>query len=175
MVERNLLQSLNDAQKIEILRKNWFSHDARWQYATFLELGFEKGNKLNYKVSNQIGKVIMHRLMNALNMSSIQTIEEFQAILEAAMDLYYPSPQFIYYFKRESNTSLLGVMKFCSIYENVQKVGISDQYKCACIAMHSGWFEALGIKVMEELKKSLKEGDEFCEFYLRIKKFGDSL
>ncbi|MFX1507115.1 MAG: hypothetical protein ACFFDC_13630 [Promethearchaeota archaeon] len=174
MTEKDLLKSLTETQKIDILRKNWFSHDARWQYATFLELGVEKGNELNYKVSNQIGKVIMHRLMNALNMDSIRTIEEFQAILEAAMDLYYPSPQFVYHFKRRNDISLLGIMEFCSIYENVQKAGISDQYKCACFAMHSGWFEALGIEVLEELKKSLKDGDGLCEFHLTIKKFSDS-
>lgn len=175
LVEKNLLQSLTDPQKIEILRKNWFSHDARWQYTTFLELGVKKGNELNYKVSKQIGKVIMYRLMNALKISSIQTIEEFQAILKAAMDLYYPSPQFIYSFKREANTTLLAIMNFCSIYENVKKAGISEQYKCACFAMHSGWFEALGIEVMEELKKSLKEGNEYCEFHLKIKKFSNNL
>lgn len=171
MIERNLLNSLTEAKKIEILRKNWFSHDARWQYATFLELGIEKGNELNYKVSNQIGRVIMHRLMNALKISSIQTLEEFRAILKAAMDLYYPSPQFIYDFTPETETSLLAIMKFCSIYENVKKAGIADQYKCACFAMHSGWFEALGIEVKEELTKSLKKGDEFCEFHLNVKKF----
>lgn len=45
--------SLTPEEQIKFLRKNWLSHDARWQYATFQELGIEKGNKLNQDVSFQ--------------------------------------------------------------------------------------------------------------------------
>ncbi len=171
MVERDLLSSLTTDQKIEILRKNWMSHDARWQYATFQELGIEKGNKLNQDVGRQMGKVVTHRLMNALGISHVNTIEKFQAICEAIMELCYPAPRFIYHFERKSDTSLYAVMEYCSIYENVKKAGIADQYDCACFAMHAGWCDALGIEAEEEISKSLKKGDEFCEFIFKVKKF----
>ncbi len=174
MAKHNLLSSLTTDQQIEILRKNWMSHDARWQYATFQELGIEKGNKLNQDVSRQMGKVIMYRLMNALGISNVKTIEEFKDICEVIMELCHPAPRFVYHFERKSDTSLLAIMEYCSIYENVKKAGIEDQYECACFAMHSGWCEAINIKAEEEIRKSLNRGDEFCEFIFKVKKFSSS-
>ncbi|MFX0093242.1 MAG: DUF6125 family protein [Candidatus Hodarchaeota archaeon] len=171
MVKRNLLSSLTKDQQIDILRKNWISHDARWQYATFLELGIDKGNKLNQDISYQMGKVVTYRLMNALGISQIGDIEELQAFMEATMELYYPAPGFIYHFERTSNTSLHAIMEYCGIFENVKKAGIADQYECACISMHSGWLKALNIEGKEERTKCLKKGDEFCEFIFKVDSF----
>ncbi|MFX0126328.1 MAG: hypothetical protein ACFFAE_22090 [Candidatus Hodarchaeota archaeon] len=163
--------SLTPEQQIKMLRKNWMSHDARWQYATFQELGIEKGNKLNQDVSFQMGKVITYRVMNALGISHINTIEELKAIFDTIMELCYPAPSFIYHFLYKSDKSLLAVMEYCSIYENVNKAGIADQYQCACTNMHSGWCEALGIEAEEQITKSLKNSDEVCEFIFKVTKF----
>lgn len=62
-------------------------------------------------------------------------------------------------------------MEHCSIYENVRKAGIADQYQCACINMHAGWCEALDIEAEEEITKSLKKGDEFCKFIFKVNRF----
>lgn len=86
----NLLSSIKNEQQVEILRKTWISHDARWQMAVFLECGWEKGNKLNQEVMRDIGKGMMHRVMKALGISQVKNVEELQAVCSAAMDLYYP-------------------------------------------------------------------------------------
>ncbi|MFX0125017.1 MAG: L-2-amino-thiazoline-4-carboxylic acid hydrolase [Candidatus Hodarchaeota archaeon] len=171
MSEDNFLSSLTPNQQINMLRKNWMSHDARWQYSTFQELGIEKGNKLNHDVSHQMGKVITYRLLNAMGISQVNTIEEMQTIFNTIMELCYPPPRFIYHFEQKSDSSLLAIMEYCSIYENVKKAGIADQYECACSAMHSGWCEAMKIEAKEEITKSLKKGDEFCEFIFTVNKF----
>ncbi|UCG00686.1 MAG: L-2-amino-thiazoline-4-carboxylic acid hydrolase [Candidatus Heimdallarchaeota archaeon] len=171
MSEINLLSSLSNDQQIEILRKNWMSHDARWQYVTFQELGIEKGNKLNQDVSHQMGKVITYRLLNALGISQVNTIKEMQTIFHTIMELCYPAPRFIYHFEQKSDSSLLAVMEYCTIYENVKKAGIADQYECACSAMHLGWCEAMKIDAEEKITRSLKKGDDFCEFIFKVNKF----
>lgn len=167
--EKNLLSTLTPDQRIEILRRNWMSHDARWQYATFQELGVEKGNELNHTVSKQMGRTVMYRLMNALEIARVRSIEELKAICEVTMDLYYPPPRFVYHFDLVSENTLFAVMEHCTIYENVKRAGMADLYECACVAMHAGWFEALDIEVEEKLTKSLKNGDERCEFLFKIK------
>ncbi len=63
-VKANLLSSVNNEKKIEILRKNWMSHEARYQMAIVRELGWEKANNINKTVIYEIGKVMMYRLMN---------------------------------------------------------------------------------------------------------------
>jgi len=166
----DLLSSVSVGQRIEILRKNWLSHDARWQMAVFQELGWEKGNKLNQVVAREMGKVAMYRLMKSLEISQVKNVEELEAVCLAAMSLYHPPPAFVYHFECLSNTSFLGVMEKCGIYENVKKAGVSDAYECGCFAMRFGWYEALGMEVEEELLKCLKWGDKACEIVIRVNK-----
>jgi hypothetical protein len=166
----SLLSSVTVGQRIEILRKNWMSHEARWQIAVFQEFGWEKGNKINQAIAREMGKVAMYRLMKALGVSQVKNVEELEAVCLAAMGLYYPPPAFVYHFERLSNTSFLGVMEKCGIYENVKKAGVSDAYECGCFAMRSGWYEALGMEVEEELLKCLKWGDNACEIVIRVSK-----
>jgi hypothetical protein len=118
-----------------------------------------------------MGKVMMHRLMNALGNPEVKNIEELEAVCSAAMNLYYPPPTFVYRFERLSNTSLLGVIEKCAILENVKKAGVTDFYECGCFAMRSGWYEALGAEVKEELGKCLKRGDKTCEIVLKVNKW----
>ena len=167
----DLLSTISDKQRIEILRKNWMSHEARWQMAAFEAMGWEKGNALNQTIIREMGKVMMHRLMNALGNPEVKNVEELDAVCSAAMDLYYPPPTFVYHFDRLSETSLLGVIEKCAILENVKKAGVTDFYECGCFAMRSGWYEALGVEAKEELGKCLKRGDETCEIVLKVNKW----
>jgi hypothetical protein len=50
-----------------------------------------------------MGKVMMYRLMNALGISQVKSVEELEAICLAAMRLYYPPPFFVYQFERLSD------------------------------------------------------------------------
>lgn len=168
MVKSKLLSSIPVEKRIEAILKCWMSHDARWQFFTFQELGIEKGNELNQRVSHEIGKIMMHRALNALEITHVTTIEELQAILEAVMELYYPSSNFLYHFEQKSDATLRAIMEYCSIYENVKKAGIADQYECGCVAVHSGWFEAMGIEGEREMQECLKNSDKHCEFLFRV-------
>ena len=165
----NFLSLINDQQKIEILRKNWMSHEARYQMAIVRELGWEKANNINKTVIYEMGKVMMYRLMNVLGISHVDNIDDFKDICLTAQEFYYPPPIFSVHFNRESDTSLSGSVKKCGIIENVKRLGVSDQYQCGYFAMRSGWYKALGVKVKEELLTSLKDGDGICKIKLIVK------
>ena len=167
----DLLSKISDEQKIEILRKNWISHDARSQMAIVRELGWDMGNKLNKSIISDMGKVMMYRLMNALGISKVKNIDELQAICFTAALFYYPPPNMIYHFERDSEKSLIAFIEKCGAYENIKKIGVSDQYECGCFAMRSGWYKALGVKVKEQLLKCLKNGDKVCKIVLNVKKW----
>jgi hypothetical protein len=167
----DLLSTIADEERIEILRRNWMSHEARWQMAVFEALGWEKGNQLNHTIIREMGKVMMHRLMNALGNLEVKNVEELDAVCSAAMDLYYPPPTFVYHFERVSEKSLLGVIEKCAILENVKKAGVADFYECGCFALRSRWYEALNMEAEEQLGKCLKRGDKTCEIVLKVNKW----
>ena len=52
-----LLSSISLNQKFEMISKNWLSHDARWQIGTVKYLGWDKGNKLNQDITQEMGKI----------------------------------------------------------------------------------------------------------------------
>ena len=167
----NLLSSVNNEKKIEILRKNWMSHEARYQMAIVQELGWERANDINKSVIYKMGKLMMYRLMNTLEISHIDNIDDFKDICLTAQEFYYPPPIFSVYLNRESDTSLSGTVEKCGTIDNVKRLGVLDQYECGCFAMRSGWYKALGMDVEEKLGNCIKNGDNACEITLRVKKW----
>ncbi len=160
---------LTAGQQAEILRKNWQSHDARWQMAVFQEFGWEAGNHLNKEVGKQMGKVAMHRLMKRLGVTGVRNLHELRQICEVAMEVFFPLPDFEYHFDYISDTKLVGTIRRCTSYDNVRRVGVEKYYECGCFAMRAGWYEALGVNVEETASKCLMHGDDRCEINLYVK------
>lgn len=169
--EGDLLSSINDKERIEILRKNWMSQDARCQMGIVQEFGWEKGNKLNKAIISDMGKVMMYRLMNALEIKDVKDINELYNICYAAVKFYYPPPAMMYKFYIISDLEMLGVIEKCSVIENVKKIGVEEDYECGCFSMRSGWYKALGVKIQETCKSCIKDGDNECKIILKVKKW----
>ncbi|MFX1457678.1 MAG: hypothetical protein ACFFDB_20110 [Promethearchaeota archaeon] len=165
---RDLLNKITDEEKIEILRKNWMSHDARAQMAIVREFGWQKGNKLNKSIIHEMGKVMMHRFMNAVSIESVSNIEELYGVCAAAMELYYPPPYSYYKFQKISDNELMGIVEKCPIIDNVKKLGVSDLYECGCFALRSGWYKALRVPIEESALSCIKKGDENCQILLKV-------
>ncbi len=173
--DSKILSKLNDKQRIEILRKNWMSQDSKCQMAIVKEFGWEKGNKLNKKIIKEMGKVMMFRLMNALNIKQVLNISDLMDLCYCAMNFYYPPPTFSYYFKIESETSALGVVKQCGIMEGINQLGIADKYECGCFSMRSGWYQALGIEVKETCLSCIKNRDIECRIEVKVNRWSKSI
>jgi hypothetical protein len=165
----NLLDSLSDKKRIEILRKNWMSHDARSQMAIVREFGWEKGNKLNKKIIAEMGKVMMYRFVNALTFSNVKNVQHLHDVCIAVMEFYYPPPSMSYEFQKVSDNELLGIVKQCAVIEQVKRIGMEKFYECGCFAMRSGWYKALGVDVKEECLSCMKNGDNECKILLKVK------
>ncbi|MFX1322952.1 MAG: hypothetical protein ACFFAQ_15045 [Promethearchaeota archaeon] len=172
MIERvNLIGSLSNETKLEILRKNWMSHDARAQMAIVREFGWEKGNKLNKMIILEMGNVMMFRLINALNLPKVEDVNDLFNICLTAMEFYYPPPAMSYRFEYISENELLGIVEKCSVIEQVKKLRVSDYYECGCFSMRSGWYKALNVDVEEECLSCIKDGDNQCRIALKVKRW----
>jgi hypothetical protein len=168
MKEINLLSSVTNEQRIKILQKNWLSLEARWQMAVFREWGWEKGNQLNKEIIREMGKVMIFRLMKVLGISEVKSMVKLLAICSATIDFYYPPQTLVFHFEPTSETTALGVVEHCGIYENVKRARVSNYYECGCFALRSGWYEALEIEAEEKLSKCFKNGDNCCEILLKV-------
>ena len=165
----SLLNSISNEKKIEILRKNWTSHDARWEMGVVREFGWEKGNKLNKEIIGEMGKVMMYRLVNALNFPKVKNIDDLILICSTTVEFYYPPPNMSYEFEKISENEALAIVKKCPIIEQVKKIGVTEFYECACLSMRAGWYKALGLKVKEELLTCIKNDEEVCNIKLSTK------
>ncbi|MFX0043764.1 MAG: hypothetical protein ACFE8L_12705 [Candidatus Hodarchaeota archaeon] len=167
----NLINSLSNETKIEILRKNWMSHDARAQMAIVREFGWEKGNQLNKMIIFEMGKVMMFRLINALNLPKVKDVNDLFNICLTAMEFYYPPPSMSYKFEYVSENELLGIVEKCSVIEQVKKLRVLDHYECGCFSMRSGWYKALNVDIEEVCLSCIKDGDNQCRVALKVKKW----
>ncbi|OLS12756.1 MAG: hypothetical protein RBG13Loki_3646 [Promethearchaeota archaeon CR_4] len=111
----------------------------------------------------------MLRLMKHLGVTGVQDIHEFRRFSEIAISIFYPWPDFDYHFEQLSDSTLVAIVRWCAICENVKRGGVAKFYECGCIAMLSGWYEALGVDTEVTVDKSLKTGDDKCEFYFHVK------
>lgn len=168
---KNFTGQIPDKKKIEILRKNWMSHDAKSQMTIVREFGWDKGNKINKQVIQEMGKTMMQRLLNTLEIKKITNMTDLLNFCYTAMNLYYPPPSMVYELKKLSETEAIGKITKCQAIEQVKSLNVENFYECGCHSMRAGWYKAMGAKVQEECLTCIKNGDEFCTIRLNVKRF----
>ena len=110
---KNFTGQIPDKKKIEIIRKNWMSHDAKSQMTIVREFGWEKGNKINKQVIQEMGKTMMQRLLNTLEIKKVTNMTDLLNYCYTAMNLYYPPPSMVYELKKLSETEAIGKITKC--------------------------------------------------------------
>ncbi|MFX1258821.1 MAG: hypothetical protein ACFFAN_13250 [Promethearchaeota archaeon] len=165
------ISSISDENKIDFLRKNWFSHDARWQMEVVKNFGWEAGNKMNQAVIKDIGKVMMFRMMKIQGISEVSHINELRNLMLSIATLNFPPPINVYQLDRVSNSSLCVKCQKCSTHDNVKKVGATKFYECGCFSIRKGFCDALNLTLEQELESCLMNGDEECKIILKIKEW----
>lgn len=163
--------SLNDDVSIDFLRKNWLSHDARWQMEVVRNFGWEAGNKINKAVIKDIGKVMMFRMKKILGITEVKNFEQLHDLILSIVTLNFPPPENVYQFERVSNSTLCLKCQKCSTHDNVKKVRATKLYECGCFSLREGFFSALNLTLEQELESSLMRGDKECKIFLNIKEW----
>jgi len=156
-------------KRIEMLERNWLSHNALWQMSAALIFGWDAGNQLNQKVTRDMGKIMMHRLMNSLGNSRVKNIKELRDILVAIISLNWSDAMNKNRMETKSENLIYFEMNNCVTYDNISKVNATDKYECECFALRSGFCDALKLEVSQECKKYLMKGNEKCEIVLSVK------
>jgi hypothetical protein len=145
-----LRSHLPTEEREDLIRRCWYSHDARWYMAVAEEFGLEAGNRLNRRVCRALGKAEMRRLIRALGIGAPKTMQELVQVIEAAFRFFAPPPLTQLEIRVVDDHSYATWMKRCFIHDNIKEAGIAAFYVCAALDRIQGWHEALGLPLAEE-------------------------
>ena len=159
---------LRPEQKEKILRDMWILHDGRWLLKSIQEVGLDAATRLNLAVTKSFAKTEIKRLTAETDCGEIKNIEDLEALLAIAADLYFPE-EHEYEFKILDNTSLLGHVLQCYVYKNVSAAGNIEIHQCAAKPRFESWVKALGLEGEIIAEKNTNNCNGTCEIIFRIR------
>jgi hypothetical protein len=139
----------DDAQK-DLLRRCWYSHDARWFMSVVEEVGLEAANRLNRRVCRALGEAEMRRFAASLDITTPTTVQQLVEVVDEAMRFFVPAPltMFDTWVIDERSDGIW--IRHCFIYDNVIRAGIASSYTCAAFDRVQGWHDALNLPLVED-------------------------
>jgi hypothetical protein len=139
-----LLGRLSPPEREALLVKCWMSHDARWFMAVAREFGMEVANRLNQIAAHEVGKAEAQRLVRALGLGPVASVDDYLLAQELFIGLLGPD--------------LLDY--------RVTKVGDN----CGIFARLTGWVDALGLayETSPPLGKCLKARGRECGYTITL-------
>lgn len=152
---------------IELLNKNWMTHDGMWFYHCLQEFGIEKANSLNKAAISTLAPIEMARLKKFLGMEKepIETFDSFQCFFEKANELFIPDFMNAEMSFPETNRMHWAFKPYqCFAYKGMVKAGVIDNYECGVIFRIECWINGLGLNytIHPKITKCLMLTDGNC-------------
>lgn len=147
--------SLSAVQREELLRRSWMATDGLWFYQTAQAKGIDAANETNIQVVREFGRQEMRRLMRALDITTVETGEQYHQLFRIAVELYIGS-LLETQESVEGSTHHITVTK-CFAYTGAKKAGIDKVYHCGPGERLTGWLQAM------QLPAELEPGVGLCQ------------
>ena len=165
----HILSALSREEREALLIKCWMSHDARWFMAVAQAFGLEAAGRLNQVASHEEGKVEARRLMRALGLPTVATLEDYLLLQETIIGLLGPE-LLDYQVVSNGDDSFEVRIQRCFAHENVARAGVADTYECGIFARVTGWLEAAGLKyeMTPQLGKCQKAAGRECVYSFKL-------
>lgn len=170
---QDLLRRLSPSEREALLIKCWMSHDARWFMAVAREYGMEVTNRLNRIAAHEIGKVEARRIVSALELPPVETLEDYLLAQEVLISLL--GPELLDYRVIKVGDSAYQVhVRRCFAHDNAARAGVADDLECGIFARVTGWLEALGLayETSPPLGKCLKARGQECVYTITLRQAG---
>src|SRR3972149_2641335 len=140
-----ILATLSRKEREALLIKCWMSHDARWFMAVAQAFGLEAASRLNQAASHEEGKGEARRVMRALQLPPVTTVEDYLLLHETIIGLLGPE-LLDYQVVSTGDDSFQVRIQRCFAHENVTRAGVADVYECGIFSRVTGWLHASGLK-----------------------------
>jgi hypothetical protein len=160
---------MNSTEKknlIELLNKNWMTHDGMWFYHCLQEFGIEKTNKLNKAAISTLAPIEIKRLKKFLGVEkeSIKTFDTFQRFFKSAKELFIPDfMNAVLSFPEKNRMHWEFMPNNCFAYKGMVAANVIEHYDCGVIFRIECWIRSLGIEYTLNPKISkclmLKDGN----------------
>ena len=163
------LRRLAPAEREALLVKCWMSHDARWFMAVAREYGMEVANRLNQTAAHGVGKAEAQRLVRALGLPPVKTVDDYVLAQEVFISLLGPDLLDYGVSKVGDNAFRVDVER-CFAHDNATRAGISNTFECGIFARLTGWLDALGLayETSPPLGKCLKARGRECGYTITL-------
>ncbi|MBI4638417.1 MAG: hypothetical protein HY727_18925 [Candidatus Rokubacteria bacterium] len=165
----DMLRQLTPREREALLVKCWMSHDARWFMAVARECGMEVANRLNRIAAHELGRVEAQRIVRALGLSPVASLDDYLLVQEVLIGLL--GPDLLDYGVSKVNDHAYRVqVRRCFAHENAERAGIADQLKCGIFARVTGWLDGVGLahEALPPLGKCLKAQRRECEHTITL-------
>jgi len=139
-----LLGRLSPSDREALLIKNWMSHDARWFMAVAAEFGLQVTNHLNQRAAHELGTVEARRIVRALGLPPVTTLDDYLLVQEVLIGLLGPDLLDYRVTKAGDNAFRIHVGR-CFAHDNAARAGVAGGLACGIFARVTGWLEALGL------------------------------
>jgi len=166
----------HDIKKIvELLNKNWMTHDGMWFYRCLQEFGIEKTNQLNKAAIASLAPIEIKRLQKHLGKEylSVETFDAFQQFFYSAKELFIPDFMNVELSFPEKNCMHWEFKPSnCFAYKGMVSAGVAEHYECGVIFRIECWIKSLGVsfKTVPEISgcQMLQDGKCSGDFLLNF-------
>ncbi|MFQ6117769.1 MAG: hypothetical protein ACE5LQ_05835 [Candidatus Bipolaricaulia bacterium] len=149
------------------LQRLWWLHDGLWFHEVARRYGFDVANELNHATVKVVAKRAM-RLASGGRPKGPLTIEEVAGYFERAAELMWAPSMMRWEGQIVDKRTMEVEVRDCYVINGLKRAGFLKNYRCACLAVRQGWFEALGIKAEQEIIKTMRDGAAFCLIRVRL-------
>jgi len=165
----DILRRLSPSEREALIIKCWMSHDARWFMAVASEFGMEVTNRLNHIAAHEVGKAECRRVVKALQLPQVASLDDLLLIQEVMIGLLGPNLLDYQVTKVSENSASVHVQR-CFSYDNAARVGVADQMQCGIFARVTGWLEGLGLpyEIEPQLGRCFKARGEECMYTISL-------
>ncbi len=164
-----IIAQLSPEEREALLIMCWMSHDARWFMAVAQAFGLEAASRLNQAASHEEGKVEARRLMRALGLPPVATLDDYLLLQETIIGLLGPE-LLDYQVVSTGDDSFQIRIQRCFAHENVARAGVADTYECGIFSRVTGWLDASGLKyeMTPSLGKCQKTQGQECAYSFKL-------
>ena len=160
---------MNPERTIRNLQRLWWLHDGLWFHAVAERFGIDVANELNHWAVQAVAKRAMRLANGALKVKGPLTIEEVAERFTKAAELMW-APSMMRWEGRIVDPQTMEVeVTTCYAVNGLRRSGLLKDYRCACLAVRRGWFEALGIEAEQEILRTMRDGAPSCLIQIRLK------
>ena len=103
----------------------------------------EVTNRLNQIAARGVGKVEAQRMVRALHLPPVRTVDDWLLAQEVFVTFLGPELMDYRVYKVGDNACQVHVQR-CFANENAERAGVAEQLDCGIFARISGWLDAVG-------------------------------